>query len=75
MSKIIDALQQVANVSGDSPALQGQSMTLSYSDLLNAVARVAAQLNILGLERLGLAADNGPEWIIVDLACQLAGIP
>ncbi|MBW2941194.1 AMP-binding protein [Zhongshania aquimaris] len=75
MSKIIDALQQVANVSGDSPALQGESLTLSYSDLLNTVARVAAQLNTLGLERLGLAADNGPEWIIVDLACQLAGIP
>jgi len=75
MSKIIDALQQVANVSGDSPALQGESLTLSYSDLLNTVARVAAQLNTLGLERLGLAADNGPEWIIVDLACQLVGIP
>lgn len=75
MSKIIDALQELARGSGDLAALHGDNGSLSYSDILIAVHTLAAEFNALGIERVGLAADNGPEWIIVDLACQLAGVP
>jgi long-chain acyl-CoA synthetase len=75
MSKIIDALQELARGSGDLAALHGDNGSLSYSDMLIAVHTLAAEFNALGIERVGLAADNGPEWIIVDLACQLAGVP
>jgi long-subunit acyl-CoA synthetase (AMP-forming) len=75
MSKIILTLRDIAKDSGSLPALQGESRSVSYGDLLIAVQDLAAQLSVLGVQRLGLAADNGPEWIIIDLACQLAGIP
>ncbi|CAA0117939.1 AMP-binding protein [Zhongshania aliphaticivorans] len=75
MSKIIHALQGFASNSGDLPALRGDNSAFSYSGMLAAVHMLADELTTLGIERVGLAADNGPEWIIVDLACQLAGVP
>ena len=75
MSKIIHALQDIAVKSGDVLALGGHKCVYSYSEMLNAVHTLAAEFNTLDIDRVGLVADNGPEWIIVDLACQLANIP
>jgi len=56
------------------PALGNAYTTLSYSALLAAVATTAEKLHQAGIHRLGLLLDNGPEWVIMDLAAMHAGI-
>ena len=75
MSKIVDAIAGIASTAGNTPALESMGETVSYRELIEAVRALATQFNTLGIERLALAADNSAEWIIVDLACQLAGVP
>ena len=75
MSKIVDAIAGIASIAGNTPALESMGETVSYRELIEAVRALATQFNTLGIERLALAADNSAEWIIVDLACQLAGVP
>ncbi|MBB5212648.1 AMP-binding protein [Microbulbifer hydrolyticus] len=47
---------------------------LSYAQLFGALDALASGLQRQGIEVLGLFADNGPEWLLVDLACQQAGV-
>jgi hypothetical protein len=75
MSKIIAVLRKFASESGDLTALQGDVSSVSYREMLAAIDAIAAELGAQGIKRVGLVADNGPEWIIVDLACQCAGVP
>jgi long-subunit acyl-CoA synthetase (AMP-forming) len=59
------------------PALSGVHEALSAGDLAARVERLAAALrNALPRPRmLGILADNGPEWVIVDLAAERVGLP
>lgn len=75
MSKIIAVLRKFASESGDLTALQGDVSSVSYREMLAAIDAIAAELGAQGIKRVGLVADNGPEWIIVDLACQCAAVP
>ena len=43
------------------------------AEFLDAVHDTAAVLQAARIRRLALAADNGPEWLIVDLAARAAG--
>lgn len=56
------------------PALIGGGDTLSYAGLIQQAEALATALACNGVQRLALQADNGPGWVVVDLACQAAGI-
>lgn len=57
----------------DHPALVGSSGLLSRAQTLQAATELSARLREAGCRRLALWADNGPAWVIADLACLLAG--
>ena len=46
----------------------------SYAELVGAVDCIANDLHRRNISVLGLYANNGPAWLLVDLACQAAGI-
>ncbi|KJS08239.1 MAG: hypothetical protein VR73_06290 [Gammaproteobacteria bacterium BRH_c0] len=48
---------------------------LSVADLRHKSGQLALQLVTQGAQRAALQARNGCDWMIADLACQLAGIP
>ena len=56
------------------PALQDAHGHLSYAELHAAVTATAAVLQDSGIRTLGLLLDNGPAWVIMDLAALHAGI-
>lgn len=55
-------------------ALYGESSTRCWQQYYEEVTSTVMQLKSLGIRRLALELDNGPEWAIVDLACLAAGI-
>ena len=57
-----------------STVLQDSARTLAYRELVTSVATVADWLDELGAEVVALRADNSIDWLLVDLACQAAGI-
>ncbi|WP_237067533.1 AMP-binding protein [Microbulbifer guangxiensis] len=67
-------LQQLQQQSSDAPALEGSVLHLTFGQLRQRVDRMAAQLRALSLSVIGLQADNGPQWLIADLACQQVGV-
>ncbi|WP_078085037.1 AMP-binding protein [Microbulbifer mangrovi] len=70
-------IEQIAAHAASSPtraALVGVEENTSYSQLLEATESLAGALQQLGTAVLGLYADNGPQWLLVDLACQKAGV-
>ncbi|WKE64689.1 AMP-binding protein [Gallaecimonas kandeliae] len=67
--------EHLAQALAQSPkALQGSDSTLSGQELLAAAGTLAARLKALGVRRLGLLMDNGPDWAIADLAALKAGL-
>jgi long-chain acyl-CoA synthetase len=54
--------------------LQSGAKSLSRSELLLAVDGLAKQLRSLNLKSVALYADNGIDWILIDLACQALDI-
>jgi len=71
---IPERLAELADRQPQRPALQDADGTLSYAELHAAVIATAAALNGHGIHTLGLLLDNGPAWIIMDLAALHAGI-
>ncbi len=55
-------------------ALESGATQITYAELITAVEVRAAWLQAQGVTRLALLADNGPEWVMCDLACQQADI-
>lgn len=72
MSIILQALERPEM--RDRLAVAGADCRLSYSELATAVADLAGVLRSSGACRLGLYADNGPAWLVADLAALSAGI-
>lgn len=58
----------------DAVALRDDRCMLRYAELPGAVQTVADWLRATGCKTVALRADNSIDWILVDLACQLAGI-
>lgn len=54
--------------------LESGEASLSRSDLQQRVEVLAARLQRMNLCSVALLIDNGIEWILFDLACQLAGL-
>lgn len=59
---------------GERMALCDGHQRLSYSELLAEVGARARQLQQGGVRRLALALDNGPDWLLWDLAALQAGV-
>jgi long-subunit acyl-CoA synthetase (AMP-forming) len=55
--------------------LKSGALSLSRSDLRQQVEALASRLQVTGVSRIALYADNGMDWAIWDLACQLAELP
>jgi long-subunit acyl-CoA synthetase (AMP-forming) len=71
---ILERLAELAGRQPQRPALLDADGQLSYAELHAAVVATATALNERGIHTLGLLLDNGPAWVIMDLAAQHAGI-
>jgi len=54
--------------------LQSGTRSISRSELLNTVEGIAEYLSNMNVQSVALYADNGIDWILTDLACQVLGI-
>ncbi|WP_226642260.1 AMP-binding protein [Microbulbifer variabilis] len=70
--QLIEQIRHLAGQHPESLALSGEHRKYSYRALMVAVEGIAAELRERNIQVLGLYADNGPNWLLVDLACQLA---
>lgn len=70
----LNVLKQQAFKFPDKTALEGEKASWTWRQYFEAVTDAATQLSSLGINRLALELDNGPEWAIIDLACLSAGI-
>lgn len=70
----LEALSHHALERPDAPALEWESGWLSYAELAMAVERYARTQFRCADRRCGLLLDNGPAWVILDLAARRAGI-
>jgi long-chain acyl-CoA synthetase len=55
----------------------GAWRSISSYDFLRRVGRVALGLHALGLgrgDRVGILSESSPEWVVVDVGCQFAGV-
>lgn len=73
MSSTLEAVRHFAAHSPLRIAVRSAGECLTYDDLARRAHAIAAELEARGIEVAALAADNGPEWIAVDLAAQIAG--
>ena len=74
MSTLIDIIAQHAEQRADATAIQGTDTRVSYAQLDRRIAELADQLQRRGYQCVGLLADNGIAWTLIDLACMRAGI-
>ena len=53
-------------------ALEGHGVTLSYADLRKEASRLAGTLQ--QESAVAIAMENGPAWVVADIACLMAGV-
>jgi long-subunit acyl-CoA synthetase (AMP-forming) len=73
MSWVIESLRNFAHLRPDAVAVSDGTRCLTYRELLAQVTEVATLLRRQGSQSIALHADNGPEWIVADLAAWYAG--
>lgn len=71
---ILERLATLAGQQPKRPALQDAHGQLGYAELHAAVTGTAMALQDSNIRTLGLLLDNGPAWVIMDLAALHAGI-
>ena len=74
MNALLVALSQRAETAPGEPLLIGEDATLSVAETLAQVRELSLQLRAADATTVALLADNSPDWIVLDLACQLEGI-
>lgn len=74
MSEILIALERHARLRSQACALQDAHKPLGYGELARAVDSLAAELLRRRVAVLGLLLDNGPLWVVADLAALEAGV-
>ena len=67
-------IQTIALAIPNDVALLGEVREYTYSELIESVREISGYLDLHKFEVLALYAGNTPEWVILDLACQLSGI-
>ncbi|MYM64915.1 AMP-binding protein [Pseudomaricurvus sp. HS19] len=63
----------IAWVGADAIALQQGEEQVSYGQLLQRVTELSHWLQKQPVQVVAILSDNCPEWVVVDLACQMAG--
>jgi len=73
MTSTLEAMRQFAAHSPLRIAVRSAGECLTYAALERRAIAIAGGLEAREIEVAALAADNGPTWIAVDLAAQIAG--
>ncbi len=68
------ALQHRERISPVDLVLQGNGVSLTVADLCSKIDSFIQVLAETDARTVALYADNCPQWVVVDLACQFAGI-
>jgi long-chain acyl-CoA synthetase len=71
---VLRVIRHWAATKGEAIALANAQRRYSYRELAAAIDVLAQELKALDAKTVALRADNSPEWIVVDLACQAAGL-
>ena len=74
MTILWSKIQSFAKRQPDQIAVIGENKSYSWFDLNSEVLSAAKQLNDTNHRVLAFYADNSPTWVIIDLACRVAGI-
>jgi long-subunit acyl-CoA synthetase (AMP-forming) len=74
MSLIMNTLRRHAAAMPERPAVSDGKDAIRYAELVERVATASALLASAGSRVAGLAADNGIDWIVADLAALQAGV-
>ena len=74
MVTLVEQLSEMALRQPDEIALSSPEVSLVWRDFWGEVTTLAQAIADCKLERLGLAGDNTPAWVIADLACLVAGV-
>jgi long-chain acyl-CoA synthetase len=74
LNALLVALSQRAETAPGEPLLIGEDVTLSVAETLAQVRELSLQLRAADVTTVALLADNSPDWIVLDVACQLEGI-
>lgn len=69
-----ERLLEDPSLTAETCALRFSGGELSRAGLLERVAALAGWLGFLAPRCVALHMDNGPDWVVVDLACQAANI-
>jgi len=75
MSRVIDALRHHGATTPQKVALQDVEGAWTYGELPDMIDRLAASLRQSPAQVIAIHADNSVNWVLADLAAQLAGIP
>jgi long-chain acyl-CoA synthetase len=74
MTILWSKIQYFAKKQPDQIAIIGEKKSYSWIDLSSEVIHLSKQLNGVGHQVVALYADNSPAWVIIDLACKVAGV-
>ena len=74
MNQLLQQLEERAGSSPESVVLETADRAMNVSELLALLQEVNFELKAGGFQTVALYADNSPEWVVVDLACQIQGI-
>lgn len=73
MNALLNGLAKRALTEPDAIVLRGSDYHLTAAQLYANIEQVTALLVDSDAKTIGLYADNSPDWIVADLACQRAG--
>jgi long-subunit acyl-CoA synthetase (AMP-forming) len=71
---LLRKIAEHARTHPDLPALEGGAKQLTYAEILVEVDVLARFLRNVGIDTLALDLDNGPAWVLLDLAALVAGV-
>ena len=74
MNPLWGSLFKSTGAAGSADAVTDGQTVLSREALLARAAALSEELRATGAGSIALYADNGVDWVVVDLACQLARI-
>jgi long-subunit acyl-CoA synthetase (AMP-forming) len=72
MTSTLEALRHFATHSPQRTAVRDAALTLSFRDVLDRAAAIAQAFEAREIEVVALLADNGADWLTIDVAAQIA---
>ncbi len=72
MSSLLNQLELYAQSQAEKLAVIGDDKSYTWNELYHTVLDVSQQISKGHYRVIALYADNSPDWVVIDLACQLA---